>query len=116
MSLQENIKQWVVYDNEIKNLNNKIKNIKENKSLINDNIISYIKDNNLINANIKLSDSTIKFVDSKQTPALTYRYIKECLNECIDDNELVDNIINYMKEKREIKTNLEIKRTLNKEE
>ena len=113
MSLQDNIKQWVLYDNQIKELNEKIKKIKENKTLINDNIISYIKENNLTNANVTLSDGNIKFIDVKQTPALTYKYISECLNECISDEEAVNNIIKYMKQKREYKSNLEIKRTIN---
>ena len=113
MSLEDNIKSWINYDNQLKKLNDEIKALRNQKNSISSNIINYVKNNELKNSIIKDNISTIKFIDTKYTPPLTYKFLIECLNECINDKNLIDNIIHHMKNKREIKNTLEIKRFLN---
>lgn len=110
MNFSENIKQWVSIDTEIRKLNDIIKSKREKKYNILKDIIKYKNDNNLNNTLIKISDGSLKFNSIKQFQPITYCYIKDCLKEIIDDEEQIDFIINYLKEKRNYKVVEDIKR------
>lgn len=115
MSFEDKIKKWVHLDNQLKLVNDKVKEIKQEKDNIEEQIIHYVDENNLNNATAKISGGKLKFVETKQTSPLTLKYIKECLNECIENQEQVDLILNYIKDNREIKYSKDIKRTYDKE-
>ena len=110
MSLEENIKKWVLLDNTIKELNEKIKLLKNDKASYNNNIIHYISSNNLDNATIKIRNGKLKFVDVNYSQSLTYKFLFNCLNKFLNNNDQVIEIINYIKSEREVKTVREIKR------
>lgn len=112
--LSDKIKQWVTLDNELKKLNEKIKELRENRNILCDDIIEYVNDNELSHATIKISDGNLKFVETKQYQPLTMKYIEECLNKFISDDQKIKEIMKYIKTSREIKLNPEIKRTYNK--
>lgn len=115
MSFEDKIKKWVHLDNQLKLVNDKVKEIKQEKDNIEEQIIHYVDENNLNNATAKISGGKLKFVETKQTSPLTLKYIKECLSECIENQEQVDLILNYIKDNREIKYSKDIKRTYDKE-
>ena len=110
MSLEENIKKWVLLDNDIHNLSQKIKNLKNEKSTYNDQIIEYITQQNLHQATIKISDGKLKFIDTNQSQALSYKFIYECLESYLNNEKEALNIMKFIKNKRNIKTTTEIKR------
>jgi hypothetical protein len=114
MSFEDNIKEWVSLDNEIKNLNEKIKSLRDNKSILSNELITHANDNNLTHKLIEITDGNLKFNDRKETSPLTFKFIKQCLTDCIVNEDSVDKIINYIKEKREIKYVSEIKRSYKK--
>lgn len=107
------IKKWVQVDNQIKIENDNLKQLRNKKNIINDEIINYASNNNLLKANIELNDSRLKFVNSKITQPITFKYIEKCLNDLIQDNNKVNEIINYLKQNRENSTVIEIKRIHN---
>ena len=111
MSFEQDIKTWVSLDNQIKQHNDKIRILKEERSEISDSINRFIEDKNLQNAVVQISDGKLRFTTTKIPQPLTFKYIEQCLGEIIEDVEQVDKIINYIKCKREIKYNSDIKRT-----
>lgn len=110
MSFEQNIQQWVLIDNQIKTLNDKLKELREKKHDLTENINQHIQQTNLSNATIKISDGQLKFVKIKETQPLTFKYLETCLNEIIKNEGQVQKIIEYIKNKREVKTVSEIKR------
>ena len=110
MSLENNIKKWVSLDNDINSLTQKIKLLKNEKSNYNDQIIQYITQQKLNNATIKISDGKLKFIDINQQQILTYKFIYECLENFLKDNNKALEIIKFIKNSRNIKTITEIKR------
>jgi len=110
MSFEESIQQWVALDNQMKLLNEKIKDIREKKSRLYDKMNPYIEEHNLNNATVQISDGKLKFVNTKTYVPLSFRYIEKSLNEVIRNEHQVNQIVNYLKEKREIKVVSEIKR------
>ena len=63
---------------------------------------------------INISDGKLKFNNTKQTSPLTFKFVKQCLNECIGNSANVDKIINYIKEKRVVHYTKDIKRQYSK--
>tara|TARA_R110001592_G_scaffold82433_1_gene244117 strand:- start:2807 stop:3154 length:348 start_codon:yes stop_codon:yes gene_type:complete len=108
---QKNIQEWVTVDNQIKTLNQEIKELRGNRNSLTNNIFTYAESNNLENAVIQISDGKLKFQNIKQTAPISFKLVKEVLNECIDNEEHVEAIITAIKNKRESKYTYDIKRT-----
>lgn len=110
MSFEQNIQQWVLIDNQIRTLNDKLKELREKKHNLTENINHHIEETNLTNATIKISDGQLKFVKIKETQPLTFKYLETCLSEIIKNEDQVQKIIEYIKNKREVKSVSDIKR------
>ncbi len=114
MELEDNIKHWVSIDNQVKLLQSKMKALKEERGRFQNAIINYVETNELNHATIKISDGKLKFNQNRITTPLTFKFVRLCLSECIDKEEYVDQLINYIKEKREIRYVPDIKRYYDK--
>ena len=101
MSLEENVNRWLSIDNKIKEHNQFLKELRETRNDLEENISNYAKENNITNLSIKTNEGLLKLVNVKNTSPLTFKYIERCLNELFDENK-TDEIINYLKEKRNI--------------
>tara|TARA_B100000674_G_scaffold497712_1_gene532528 strand:- start:2479 stop:2823 length:345 start_codon:yes stop_codon:yes gene_type:complete len=110
MNFEEDVKNWVMIDNQIKQNSQKIKELRKTRNHLGTKIFSYAEENNLENAVIEISDGRLKFQQQKQTPPLTFKFLAECLNECIQNEEQVSQIIKFIKSKRDVKYVSEIKR------
>jgi len=110
MNFEEKIQQWVMLDNQQKILNEKIREIRERKNDLGENIQHYVENNNLNNAVVQISDGKLKFVKTKVTSPLTFKYIEKSLGEIIKNDSQVEKIIEYLKQKRDCKVISEIKR------
>ena len=108
----KNIQNWVNVDNKIKNLQQELKNLRIRKTYFNtDSIFTYAETNNLENAIIQISDGKLKFQNVKSTSPLTFKFIEECLNECMKDENQVKQLIKFIKQKRTFQYNYDIKRS-----
>lgn len=112
-NFQEHVKKWVSLDTQLKALNDKAKDIRNERNELADNILDFADDNNLSTSTIKISDGKLKFAQTKQTAPVSLGFLENCLTEIIGDEEKVDHIMNYIKEKREVKVITDIKRYYN---
>lgn len=113
MDFENDVKNWVMIDNQIKQNNEKVKDLRKQRTHLSTKIFSYAEENNLENAVIEISDGKLKFQQCKQTSPLTFRFLEECLNECIQNEDQVKQIIKFIKSKREHKYVSDIKRSYN---
>uniref|UniRef100_A0A6C0JM62 Uncharacterized protein n=1 Tax=viral metagenome TaxID=1070528 RepID=A0A6C0JM62_9ZZZZ len=109
--LIENIQRWVLLDSQLKIVNEKTKKIRETKTQLCDKICEYMDQNNLTQNKIGISDGELRIIEKKDYSPLSYTYVERCLAEIITDKTQVDYIIQYLKEKREITSSLDIRRT-----
>jgi hypothetical protein len=112
-SFEQQVQQWVSVDNQIRVLTEKLHDLRDNKNNIGENLTSYISSNDLKNATIQISDGKLKFVTTKVTAPLTFKYVEKTLGEVIKNEKQVQQIVNYLKQKRETKLVPEIKRISN---
>ena len=113
MNFESSIKEWVKIDDQLKILSKKQKELREKKNTLNDSINDYIETNKLNNSIIKISDGSLKYNSTKNAQPLTFRYIKECLSNCISNQESVEQLMEYIKQHRDIKVSNELKRYYN---
>jgi uncharacterized membrane protein YqgA involved in biofilm formation len=105
MSFEQEINEWINLDNEIKRLTEHINKLKDKKTTLHDKLISYAK---------QKKTEKLKYVLTNTFQPLTFTYINKCLGEIIKNEDQVNQIINYIKRKREIKVIEDIKRIYNK--
>jgi septal ring factor EnvC (AmiA/AmiB activator) len=113
MNFEQTIQQWVLLDNQIKVYNEKLKDLRDKRENLEQKLSQHATNNNLTNSTIKTSDGKLKFVNTKITSPLTFKYLEKSLGEIIKNSEQVNVIVNYIKNNRESKIVPEIKRYYN---
>ena len=114
MTFEEGIQNWVLTDNQIKLHLERIRELRSKRNDITDSLHEYVKGKDLENATIKITDGRLKFQYSKITNPLTFRFIENCLHECLETSEHVVQIIKFIKAKRSTRLVPDIKRFYNK--
>ena len=113
MSFENQIQQWVSVDNQLKQLNEKVKELRDSRNNLEQNITNYASQNNLSNATIQINGGKLKFTNTKIPEPLTFKYLEKTLGEVIKNESQVKLIMEHLKQKRTIKNVPEIKRFSN---
>lgn len=110
----EHVKRWAVLEKQLKTINEKMKEMRAQKSELADYICQYIEKHPIANNSIQLTDGQIRMSERKEYAPLSFSYIEECLETLIPEKEHVDAILDYLHEHRDIRIINELKRTYNK--
>jgi hypothetical protein len=110
VGFENQIKQWVQVDNQIKEFNDRIRDLREKRNTLEKNITTYASSNNLSNSSIKIGEDKLKFSTTRVPEPLTFKYLEKTLGEIIKNESQVQVIMNHLKQKRDIKVVPEIKR------
>lgn len=110
---ENQIKQWVSLDNQLKLLNEQTKELREKRNYLEKNITTYAASNNLSSSTIQINDNKLKFSNTRVPEPLTFKYLEKTLSEVIKNENQVKLIMEHIKQKREIKIIPEIKRISN---
>lgn len=107
---QNDLKNWYILDNKFRELSVQLNIIKNEKNEIKNKITEFAQSNNLEKKSIKIDNTQFRFVNQKQIQPLTFKFLKECLDDCIQNSAQVDQLIDYIKSKREIKEFIDLKK------
>lgn len=110
----ENVQKWLLYEQQLKLVTDKAKQIRESKNTTTESICQYMQTHGLSQNKIKITDGELKMCEKKEYSPLTYTYVEECLAKIIPEKESVEFIMDYLKQNREIKTTHEIRKTTRK--
>lgn len=110
VGFENQIKQWVQVDNQIKEINDRVRELREKRNNLEKNLTNYVSSNNLSNSTIKIGEDRLKFSNTRVPEPLTFKYLEKTLGEIIKNENQVKVIMDYVKQKREIKIVPEIKR------
>lgn len=110
----ENVQKWLLYEQQLKLVSDKAKQIRESKNTTAESICQYMQTHGLSQNKIKITDGELKICEKKEYSPLTFGYVEECLAKIIPEKESVEFIMEYLKQNREIKTTHEIRKTTNK--
>jgi septal ring factor EnvC (AmiA/AmiB activator) len=112
-AFDKQIQKWIELDNKLKKINSEIKTTREMKNDLEASIMDVVNNKKLLNTSITTMDGRLRFVETKISNPLSLTFIEQCLHEIIPNSSQVQHILKYIKEKREIKINPEIKRYYN---
>lgn len=110
MNYEEQIKEWISLDNQIKSINKNLIELKEKRNKLEKSILEISNNNNISNKIINIGSNKIKLTTSKIAEPLTFKYLEKSLNQIIKNNDQANSILNFIKENRNIKIINEIKR------
>jgi Family of unknown function (DUF5760) len=111
MNFESQIQQWISLDNQLKELNEHAKKLRDNRDSLRGSITAYAGEHGMHDATIKIGDGKLRFVETNVASSLTYKHLEKCLSEIIKNEAQVAQIVEYVKKNREVKTVSEIKRT-----
>jgi hypothetical protein len=94
------VQQWVNYDQQITKLNRMTKEYRDNKDIQEQSIINYIENNKLQNTTFKMNDCNISYKITQTQSPITLKLITETLHECIQNDDIIDNILQNINKKR----------------
>lgn len=115
MSFEEQIKSWVSIDNQIKLHNEKLKQLRGQRNNITEKVTSYLEENSLEQAKIEITGGSIGFTQNRIVAPLSLKFVERCLKDVIANEGQVEQIMKYIKEKREIKYSSDLRRVYDKE-
>lgn len=108
MNFDQQIQQWILADNEIQLLNEKIKLVRDRKTKLSQQILYHSKEKKL--DSFKMGSERLKFTTTNVYQPITLKYLDTCLKNIIKNEDQVSKIIDYIKSKRDVKSMFEIKR------
>ena len=114
MNFEEGIKKWVQKDNQIKLYLEKLRELRAERGDLTSSLFQYAEENDLGKIIVEITDGKLRFQETKTSLPLTLKFVKQCLDDCIEDSKHVEQIMNYIKEKRGVRFNSEIKRITKK--
>jgi hypothetical protein len=112
-AFDKQIQKWIELDNKLKKINSEIKTTREMKNDLEASIMDVVNNKKLLNTSVATMDGRLRFIETKISNPLSLTFIEKCLNEIIPNGSQVQYILKYIKDKREIKINSEIKRYYN---
>ena len=115
LSLEQRIQRWVQLDNNVKQLNDQVRALRESRNDVESSILKHVADNNLSHATVRLKDGTLRFAfNVKQPPAITLAFLGEALAECCPPQQAAA-VMQHIRAKRDAAAKLvpEIRRHIN---
>jgi|UniRef100_A0A6C0IMV0 hypothetical protein len=106
----KNIQKWNYIDSQLKEVNEKTKKMRTLKNELGSHICSYWENNPSLKHKIGIGKNEIQMYSKKEYTTLSFTYIESKLKEIIQDENQVDFVIQYLKDKREITTTNELRK------
>ena len=107
-----NVVQWMEYDNQIKQYNDKIKSIKSDKSSLEVDILSHIENNDLKNNvfNLPSYSSKLQYNSNKSYETMTNKYLLDNFTKYFNDENKAKELLEFLKSNRKFEPKITLKR------
>ena len=114
LEFQNDVQKWVALDSQLKLANDKIRQLRESKTMLTTKICTFIDTQNMRDTKLEISDGNLKVYDRKEYSPITFAYIETSLDKIIPNKDHVTYIIKHLKENREVTTVSDIRRNTTK--
>jgi hypothetical protein len=95
------IKKWVATDNQLRILNTRTKEAREQRQRLTQQLHQYVEDNNLEYPSIEISDGELILCEKREYSSLSFSYIDQCLSQLIKEPSHIERIMATLRENRE---------------
>ena len=107
----QNVKRWVTIDSQLKMINDKTKQLRDEKTHLSHTICDQLENTGNKNRKILIHDGNLKIYEKKEYSPLTFSFLEEHLGKIMNDPSQVEYVIQFLKQKREIKVTNDLKRS-----
>ncbi len=104
--MEEKLLAYKNLEQEIKNQNAQLNQLRIERSKLTTDITTYLKSSN---SSYVWDGSKYEYTESNQFPSLTFSYVQTCLEELIADKSQVEKIMDHLKSRRVGKTVVDFK-------
>jgi hypothetical protein len=109
--LKNNLLQLLQINNSINQYKNEIDGLKKQKDNLEKNLIFYMEKNDMTNKNIIVNDQKIKYNTTKNYETFSKKYLLNNISTFLKDENVANELVNYLYNNREIKESKSIKIT-----
>ena len=110
-TLTNKIKRWVQLDTQLKVINERTKLMRDERGRLSGEICMELNSAGISKQKIMLPDGDLKVYEKKDYSPLTFGFLEQHLGIIMSDPQQVSYVIDYLKQKREIKCSNDLKRT-----
>jgi hypothetical protein len=110
-TFEQYIQKWVLVDNQLKELQEKTKKVREWKHKLTNVITEKMTEKEWKHKIFEIPNGEIKCFDRKEYSSLTFGYIEECMKQIIPNEKEVQFVMDYLREHREMKIVSDLRRT-----
>jgi chromatin segregation and condensation protein Rec8/ScpA/Scc1 (kleisin family) len=107
---RQNVIGWVKLDNQIRELNNRVRELREERADMAERV-RYSMDEKDTDAAVEIDSSRLTFGERNYSKPISRKFLRQCLGECISDASSVDKLMDYIISKLEVSTKWEVKRS-----
>lgn len=108
---ENSLKKWIRLDTQIRMANQQLRDLRNEQDKLSTAVCDFMRTNNIEKRKIETQDSKIEYYEKKSYSSLSYAFLEKYLADIIPNTE---RVIEYLKDKREIKYSNELKRTFHK--
>lgn len=112
--LKNNLLQLLQINNTINEYKNELDGLKKKKDNLEKNLIIYMENNDMTNKNIIVNDQKIKYNTTKNYETFSKKYLLNKISIFLKDENVANELVNYLYNNREIKESKSIKITQSK--
>jgi len=110
------MKQWIQMDMKIAELFKSIREIREKKKTVEEQLVNYMASNELTNTSIKLLNQKVSYTQETSYSSLSFKFLDSVLLEYFkNDQDKVDEIILFIRDRRSKKMSTGLKRKIPKQ-
>ena len=110
------MKQWIQMDMKIAELFKSIREIREKKKAVEEQLVNYMASNELTNTSIKLLNQKVSYTQETSYSSLSFKFLDSVLLEFFkNDQDKVDEIILFIRDRRSKKMSTGLKRKVPKD-
>ena len=110
------MKQWIQMDMKIAELFKSIREIREEKKAVEEQLVNYMASNELTNTSIKLLNQKVSYTQETSYSSLSFKFLDSVLLEFFkNDQDKVDEIILFIRDRRSKKMSTGLKRKIPKQ-
>ena len=103
-NLVSDLKKYILLTEKINHLNEQIHELRLEKHSLETNLIPEMIKNNLDKKKIQYNNKKICIRNEKTYTNLSFKYLNEKLNKYLKNDKLVDEILQYLKSERDVKS------------
>jgi hypothetical protein len=104
------VHKWILVDNEINSLQEKLKKWKEMKQTLGTKIKQIMEERQWTGHVLDIPNGTLKLTTKREFSSLSFGYLEECLESFVPDPVNRDIILDYIRDHRVIKESQDLKR------